>query len=371
MAAEKETAKEQPTVKSRIFSVATLCGVVTLLGFAVNGVYRVATDQFVAPCVLSPDSDLVIQSKLSMAQLVSERFRVTTRREEIEVTVEASDRAIKELDDLKENTTRGLDFTVVVTEKQMSASTTDLRALARQRTDLISMIEQQENFTAQVKKDLEAGLAAKADYARANQMLSQMKISLIDNDRARITSEETKDEAALAHQALRDRHKPGHIATPEMLTQQEQVVRLTTEIIKLRSERRSAIAEKTHLDEELRMIDQLMGQLKERPVFSAADTSMTVAFVPYTQIDGVERGAEIYDCVWGLFACKAVGHVTKLLPGEVILPDPWGTLTRGQYATMDIENADSSRSRTLRVRPQRFGAVTPMPRPDPRVANAK
>jgi hypothetical protein len=202
-------------------------------------------------------------------------------------------------------------------------------------------------------------------------MLSQMKISLIDNDRARITSEESKDEALLAQKALRDRNKPGHIATPEMLSQQESIVRLTTEVIKLRSERRSAVAEKAHLDEELRMIDQLMGQLKERPTFSAADTSMTVAFVPYTQIDGVERGAEVYDCIWGLFACTPVGHVTKLLPGEVILPDPWGTLTRGQYATMDIDNAESTRSKTLRVRPARFSSPRAAAKNDPRVANAK
>jgi hypothetical protein len=370
MGVENETAKDKPTVKSRIFSAATLCGVLTLLGYAGNGIYRIATDEFVAPCVLSPDSDLVIQSKLSMAQLVAERFHATTRREELDVTVEAADKAIAELEELKESAARGLDFTAALSEKQATSHTTDLRALARQHDDLVAMVAQQEAFTTQVKKDLEAGLAAKADYSRASQTLSQMKIAIIDNDRARITTESSMDEVNLTQQALRSRHKPGHIATPEMLQQQDQVVRITTEIIKLRSERRSAIAEKAHLDEELKMIDQLMGQLKERPTFSAADGSLIVAFVPYTQIEGVERGAQVYDCVWGLFACKSVGRVTKLLPGEVILPDPWGTLTRGQYATMDIDDASATKSRTLRVRPQ-HGGQAPAPPTGPRVAAAK
>ena len=143
-----------------------------------------------------------------------------------------------------------------------------------------------------------------------------------------------------------------------MLLHQDQIVHISTEIIKLKSERRSAVAERTHLDEELKMIEQLMSQLKERPTFTAADEALTVAFVPYTQIDGVESGAPIYDCIWGLFHCNEVGRVTKLLPGEVILPDPWGTMTRGQYATMTIDDAAAAKSRTLRVRPQRLGTAS-------------
>ena len=368
MSVENRAANDKPTLKGRIFSVATLCGVLTLLGYTAEGVYRIATDEFVAPCVLSPDSDLVIQSKLSMAQLVQERFRATTRREEIEVGMEAADKAIAELEELKEAAIHGNDFTAKVTATEANARGTELRAIAEQRTDLVTMIAQQEAFTEQVKKDLESGLAAKADYSRASQTLSQMKIALIENDRAKLLAEVSQSELALTQDAMKANHKRGHIATPEMLVNQEQVVRLSTEIIKLRSDRRSQISEKAHLDEELQMIEQLMAQLKERPTFSAADSNLTVAFVPYTQIDGVEAGATIYDCIWGLFHCQPVGQVTKLLPGEVILPDPWGTMTRGQYATMSIEDVSAAKSRTLRVRPRRFGGGGAPPKPEPRVA---
>lgn len=366
----QDVAKDKPSMKSRLFSFATLCGVVTLMGYGGSGVYRIATDEFVAPCVLSPDSDLVISSKLSMAQLVGERFRATTRREEIEVSVEAADKAIVELEELKASAERGLEFTAAMTAKQSSAGKSDLHALAEQRQGLVGMIAAQEAFVAQVKKDLEAGLAAKADYSRELQSLNQLRVALIENDRSRLVSEVTMNQVALTEKALRTSKTPGSIATPEMLMLQDQLVRVTTDILKLKAERRSAVAEKAHLDEELKMIDQLVGQLKERPTFSAADGDLTVAFVPYTQMEGVEKGAKVYDCVWGLFACKPVGQVTKLLPGEVILPDPWGTMTRGQYATMEIEDPASAKSRTLRVRPQHLPA-TPSPGNESRIANAK
>jgi hypothetical protein len=366
----QDAVQDKPTLRSRLFSFATLCGVVTLMGYGGSGVYRIATDQFVAPCVLSPDSDLVISSKLSMAQLVGERFHASTRRDEIDVSVEAADKAIVELEELRASAARGLEFTAAMTAKQSSAGKNDLRALAEQRQSLVAMIAAQEAFLGQVKKDLEAGLAAKADYSRELQSLNQLKVALIENDRSRLVSEVTMNQVSLTEKALRTSKTPGSIATPEMLMLQDQLVRVTTDILKLRAERRSAIAEKSHLDEELKMIDQLMGQLKERPTFSAADGDLTVAFVPYTQMEGVEKGAKVYDCVWGLFACKPVGQVTKLLPGEVILPDPWGTMTRGQYATMDIADPAAAKSRTLRVRPQHLPATT-KPTNETRIANAK
>jgi hypothetical protein len=78
--------------------------------------------------------------------------------------------------------------------------------------------------------------------------------------------------------------------------------------------------------------------------------SLDVAFVPYTQIDGVAPGAPVYSCIWGLFLCKPVGTVAELVPGEVILPDPWGNQARGQYAVLDLHDRGSAKARTLRVR---------------------
>jgi hypothetical protein len=78
--------------------------------------------------------------------------------------------------------------------------------------------------------------------------------------------------------------------------------------------------------------------------------------------------ADVLDCVWAIFACRRVGRVLEVLPGEVMVPDPWGTLTRGQYALVDLVQADAARSRFLRIRPSSERAAdrdAPTPRPAP------
>jgi hypothetical protein len=84
-----------------------------------------------------------------------------------------------------------------------------------------------------------------------------------------------------------------------------------------------------------------------------------VAFVPYTQLDGVAPGAQVLECTLAFFACRTVGAVLEVVPGEVMLSDPWGNPARGQYAVLDLHDHASARSKSLRVR----SAGSPAPRP--------
>ena len=103
---------------------------------------------------------------------------------------------------------------------------------------------------------------------------------------------------------------------PEMLTFEEQLIRIELEIVRLESEQRSKLAQKQAVTERLAKIDELDAQLKSRPIFQAVTRSLDVAFVPYTQLDGVAAGADVYECVWGLFWCKPVGSVRPAHPGR-------------------------------------------------------
>ena len=120
--------------------------------------------------------------------------------------------------------------------------------------------------------------------------------------------------------------------------------------MRLESEHRAKLFEQKLLTEKMAMLDGLDAQLKTRPAYRASQHSMDVAFVPYTQMDGVHEGAVVHECIWGIFHCKAVGEVTELVPGEVVLPDPWGNQARGQYAVLKLTDHESAKAKTLRVR---------------------
>ena len=336
---------------ARVFSIAALLGSVCGVGYLANTGYHVATDAFVVPVVLSPDSDLVIQSRLSRAALLKERMRIVSSKEQIEGDLEAAEQAIEQLKGLQASASKSLEWTTAITQRQAFAGSSDLRALATQRSELATMVASQDAFVQKVRKDLDAGLVSKAEFVREQQALSQMRVAAIENDRARMTTQAQMSQVMLARQAMSGGRGGVRMATPEMLLQQDQLVRIQCDLLKLEAERRSKTAERRHIDEEVLKIDELIAQLNKRPIFRAIDASTNIAFIPYTQMDGVATGGKVYECKWGVFSCMPVGRVTELLPGEVIVTDPWGSPARGQYAVIDLDDQHAAQSKTLRVRP--------------------
>lgn len=353
---EKTSGVAQRWLGTRLLSFSALAAALCGVGYAARATYHIATDAFVAPIVLSPDSDLVIQSKLSLSALMAERMRVASKKASTETELEAARSAIERLETLQWQASNALVWASTVSAKQAHAGESDLLALRRQKSVIGKMVEDQEDFVRKLESDLAAGLVQKSDLAREEHSLNQMRVAAIENERATIVTSMQTSQALLAHEAL-TKKRPGAIAPPEMLMQQDLLVRVQCDLIKLEAEVRTKSAEQKSMEEELSKIDDLVAQLKARPVFRATEANTNVVFVPYTQIDGVAAGASIYDCFWGAVACERVGRVQELLPGEVIVPDPWGTPARGQYAIIDLTEQHAAQSRTLRVRPARSTGI--------------
>ena len=166
----------------------------------------------------------------------------------------------------------------------------------------------------------------------------------------------------LAQSSLARSH--GAPMMPEAVVREEQLVRIELDLLKLESERRGKVNEQTLARQRLGKMDELAAQMQARPIFRAVVKRMNVAFVPYTQLDGVLTGSRVFGCTWGLVNCKDVGAIKEVVPGEVVLPDPWGNQARGQYVVLDLTDHDAARSKTLRVRGDGVEAVqSPTPTP--------
>jgi hypothetical protein len=361
-----EASSEAPTKRSllgsRVVSVAALCATVCGVGYLAKNAYHVATDSFVVPVVLSPDSDLVIQSTLSRATLLSERMKITLQREQLEAEVYAADQAVSELKDLQGSVAKALDWTAVMTSTQAGSDAKEIEMRRLEHAELASVLTAQEAVVARSKKSLDAGLISDAEYIRDENALGPMRVAILENERARSVTQAQMETVLLTRRALTAGRGGSRMSTPEMLAQQEQLVRVKCDLLKLEAERRTKSTERRHLDEQLAKLDELIAQLNKRPIFRAIDASTNVAFVPYTQLDGVRTGGKVYECVLGVVSCTEVGRVTEILPGEVIVPDPWGAMARGQYAVLDLEDQHAARSKTLRIRPTGGGgSAVPAP----------
>ncbi|MDD9943023.1 MAG: hypothetical protein OXU20_18425 [Myxococcales bacterium] len=332
-----------------IFAMAAL---MTGLYFFAEAAYFAWRDAFVTPIILSPDSDLVLPSKLKLARLTAEREALAVREEETTQLLNVAERGVVQLTTLKSSMASSLDWSDLVTSQKRASSASDLRSLARQRKLLAQRIREQQAHVVEVSRHVEAGLARKTDLLHERDVLSKLRISAIENERDRLASAVVHNESVAAQRALHSGARKKGIATPEMLRHQEQLVRIELELQRLAADKKARASELESIRTEVGRLDDLIDQIKRRPVFRAVTAAQHVVFVPYAQLETVVNGAGVYECrLWGIFRCRRVGRIAEVLAGEVNMEDPWGAPTRGQYALLALSNEEGAKARVLRVRP--------------------
>jgi hypothetical protein len=311
--------------------------------------YYIATDSFVAPIILSPDSDAVLPSKLNLVRIMAERAALLGRIDQADAAIVAANQGSTKLSELKTFLADALGYTQSVTSHMVSRDTSDLAALAQQRTLIEQRTHDQEKRMVDMERQLDLGLLRRTDVQRERDILNELKLATIQNDRDRLNTSTQLHNSSLARRALA--HSDRRLSTPEMTQQREQMIRIDIDLLKLEAEKVGKTAELRTAREELGKLNGLLQQVKERPVFRAIESRQNVAFVPYTQLAGIEPGAQVFTCtVWGMLGCQRVGQVTHLLPGEVAAQDPWGSPTRGQYALLQLSDPTAATAKVLRVR---------------------
>jgi hypothetical protein len=225
-----------------------------------------------------------------------------------------------------------------------------MRALSAQRELLESNVAQQKARIESVSKSYAAGVVHRDDLAREEERLSRLQLELLEIGRNRSESESRLAESSLAQRELA-RPRDAKVPTPEMVARQQQMTKIELELLQFQADKLARTGERQTAERDIARIDMLLAQMRSRPVVRAIEGRQNVAFVPYSQLKPVHEASGVYHCkVWGLFVCKQVGSVVDVIPGEVNLPDPWGTPTRGQLATLALADASAARQKTLRIR---------------------
>jgi hypothetical protein len=332
---------------TRLGALAALCGVASLVAYGGYTVYACARDSFAVPTILSPSSEVVAQTTLKLGELHVERVRALAEIEGIDADLSGAEQALGRLRELKRTSSDALHWTSRMTSQKANVSAAELEALQSQKRVISDMLAEQQELTSKAQKDVAAGIISRSDFARQQQALSQIQLALLDNERAMSRGHSALVESQLARQAIDEETAP---QMPELVTRQEQMIRVDLEIVRIEAERRAKVAQRDALVERVAQVDEMVQQIEERPLFQAVEGDLELAFVPYTQLDGVSPGAGVYSCLWGLFWCREVGSVSAMVPGEVVQADPWGSQVRGEYVVLNLHEHEAARAKTLRIR---------------------
>jgi hypothetical protein len=84
--------------------------------------------------------------------------------------------------------------------------------------------------------------------------------------------------------------------------------------------------------------------LRGSPYLRAAAHEITVAFVPYENVENMSSGVPVYGCLVGFLWCEKVGSVTGMLDGEARNRHPIrNSELRGQLVSLEVDGAAWSR----------------------------
>src|SRR5262249_55938551 len=158
---------------------------------------EIATDSFVAPATLSPESDVVLASKLKAGELALERDRASAELVGLEADLLAADKATNRLEELKKNSANALDWTSNDRIRQANAAKSSLARLSDQKAVILEMIEAQRDLTDKARGDLNAGVISRTEYAKEAQSLNQLELALLENERTTLLTKSAEEHASM------------------------------------------------------------------------------------------------------------------------------------------------------------------------------
>jgi hypothetical protein len=332
----------------RALAMALLVATVAGISWATEQGYYVITDAWIAPLHLSPDNDTIGQLRLAHQHELDELSRVDAEVTRLDGELDAIAAAIVKLGSLRSSADQTLAWQAEVSRVEASGLDATAKLLRKQAAAVAQLLIRQQELVAHAQADLAAGMIDRTAVDRELQTRDQLDVELTDLERqlseATYRGRQTGSELA----ALHGKRTVGEM--PEMAVGAEHTARIDIEVQRLEAEARGDRALRAVAVSSAASERALLHELEGRPLYRAMTAATDIAFVPYSQLDKLDKGSRIVDCVWSVFACHAVGHVTDVLPGEVVTQDPWGELARGQYVVLDVDDRDAIHERVLRVR---------------------
>jgi hypothetical protein len=314
--------------------------VLALVSYLITTAFFYVSDSWVVPMAISPTDEKVVslQSQLSERQ--------TTR-----------DRTAAELDQAE----RAIEVQQAFQAEFAKAIKSDLDGRKAALARMYELANQAASTRSQIKRSNSA-------YASAQQkrMAEEWRAGLIDRDQMlngkfQVAQISGSNLSLLERQAEYETRAEDLEAQTRSLdallndtnaetTMSYDVLRIKQEFEASRLETQRAIQNRDMLRSALEREDKLLESLKNSSYLKAMADGAHVAFVPYSNLSDMKKGAPLYGCALTMVFCKKVGEVMEVLPGEVTFKHPnRDKQLRGQMVELKLDSQESATDDVLFV----------------------
>ena len=366
---------EPPSIASpkatRLLSLIALAALAAGVVAVARGAYFAATDAWVAPTQLSPESREVVAFRMQAAKDQEQRIRFESELASAAAEIAAIDLGLTRLRTLEDGYSKAVRWSTSDRDDQLGALLGQKALLERQRELTVEAIDREKAALERARRNLESGAITQTDLDVAEDNLARTQLARSEKEleyvRVNAALEETsRAAAALAGATARPpaggRRGENH-ASPDVVRLDEVRINVELQIARLDAERRAVETRERAARANLKNMDDLASELEATPLFLAAQHEIDLAFVPYAHLKNVRAGGAVYTCRWFLFGCHDVGRIRRILPGEVATGDPWGSVARGHYVELEMLDRSAMTERTLRVRSAAAPPAGDTPRP--------
>jgi len=199
-----------------------------------------------------------------------------------------------------------------------------------------AVLAQLEQVEANVNKDLAAGLITKGDAATQLSALNQAQSAYTDSK--------------IAEVMLTDSVLQKTTTGTDSLGVLEKQAELHSEAAQLVIAINVAEKQLQEESQQINRLHQAITTAKQSPYYlnAAGGQTLYFAFVPYDNQASALPGSPVYDCYLNMIACRKVGTVKQIFPGEETATHPiFKTIIRGFLMQMNLDHPESAKSKTV------------------------
>jgi hypothetical protein len=331
------------TVGFAVLTVIVL-GLVSYLG---TSVFYYVNASWVTPAIISPTDEHVLGLRARLAEQSSQRDKLAADRALTQASLADVERVIAMDERFGQEFRRAVSADVADRKMQLR----QLRSLAGAYVEAKGEIGTSNRAYASMSRQRNdqlkhAGMLDQEGYLTGNYQLGQIANAnlqlaekAVDLDARTVAL--AREAAALT--ATIGAHGSGALSYDALRVRQE-YERSVLEEAKANDTSRALADSLAAIDRSIARYDEIIGAIRSAPLLLAADGKLTVVLVPYENLPAVKKGGALYNCTLGFIACRKVGSVVAVLPGEmeVRLPLHSSRPLRGQAVQVQLNEAGAA-----------------------------
>lgn len=336
------------------------------LGFVVLGAILVAlasylgvhsffytSNSWIAPIIISSNDEEVIRLYAHAASQQMEREKALAEVRELQVRLADARRTVETERRFQERFMQAIEG-----DRRMRAQElAKLREILRTSQEVRDQIEVSNKAYAGMARQranelMSARLVDREEYLTLEHQLAQMartNLSLAEAEaglQGRISDLYARSKAL---DSILTRSSDGRPSLDIVLVEREYLESML--VLARAEEEEKALRE--NLDAARRMVeayDEILRSVRNAPRIRAIEGKLTVAFVPYENLENARPDAPVYGCAVGVVLCKKVGRVSERLEGEVTSRHPVrNKIVRGVLVEVDFEEPRWAEEEVLHV----------------------